>query len=153
MGRHRNDPRGVGQLLAIVGVVVLFIALVVLGGYFLYRSLPGNGELVVPDDSAALTQPEETAAASSLYIRVLGESSDILVRVPGGKVLTDTTMQQGQYVTYDQPRLDVTIGAPGAVEVFVNGQEREVADEPPGYSFTVKADSSPRPSTTPTESS
>ncbi|NYE50327.1 hypothetical protein HDA32_005447 [Spinactinospora alkalitolerans] len=120
---------------------MLLVTLVVLGGYFFYRSLPGNGDVVVPNESGALATPNaETADMGVLYIRVIGESSDVLVRIPGEDVLTDTTMQQGQFVTYDQPVLDVTIGAPDAVEVFVNGERKDVSEEQPGYSFTAQAE-------------
>ncbi|MGI5119375.1 RodZ domain-containing protein [Marinactinospora thermotolerans] len=125
--------------MAIVGAVVLLIILVVLGGYFFYRSLPGTGDVVVPEGSAALAEPQdEITDKKVLYIRVVGESSDVLVRIPGGEVITDTTMQQGQYATYDQPRLDVTIGDPDAVEVHVNGRPKDISGEGPDYAFTVE---------------
>ncbi|TDQ52937.1 uncharacterized protein DUF4115 [Actinorugispora endophytica] len=119
---------------------MLLVILVVLGGYFFYRSLPGNSDLVVPDESGALASPETVASDMKvLYIRVTGESSDVLVRVPGGEVLIDTTMAQGQYVTYAQPRMDVTLGDPAAVEVYVNGEPKNVKEEAPGYTFTAVA--------------
>lgn len=120
---------------------MLLIILVVLGGYFFYRSLPGNGDLMVPDESGAFATPSTVASDMKvLYIRVIGESSDVLVRVPGGEVLVDTTMDQGQYVTYAQPRMDVTLGDPTAVEVYVNGEPKDVSKEEPGYTFTAVAD-------------
>ncbi|MFC3998079.1 RodZ domain-containing protein [Nocardiopsis sediminis] len=126
--------------MAIVGAVVLLITLVALGGYFLYRSLPGNSAAAVPSDvgTSADAQSESTQM-ETLYIKVIGDSSDVLVRVPGGDVVTDTTMQQGQFVSFDHPRLDVTIGDPEAVEVYVNGEYQDVTGKAAGYSFTANA--------------
>ncbi|MFC3522508.1 RodZ domain-containing protein [Streptomonospora nanhaiensis] len=140
MGRHRNDPRGIGQMLAIAGAIVLFITLVILGGYFLYRSLPaGNPDSAVPEsaDTAAAQAGEVTTG--TLYIEVVGESSDVLVRVPGGDVLTDAAMGRGEYVTFDESRpLSVTIGDPSAVELYVHGEPRDISGEEPGHTFTVE---------------
>ncbi|GLU49757.1 hypothetical protein Nans01_41080 [Nocardiopsis ansamitocini] len=117
---------------------MLLITLVALGGYFFYRSLPGNGDRVVPNESSALaTTKTDIGDMQVLYIRVVGEASEVLVRVPGGEVLTDTTMTKGQHVTYARPRLDVTIGDPAAVEVYVNGRPKDVSGEAPDYTFTA----------------
>ncbi|WP_374058142.1 hypothetical protein [Marinitenerispora sediminis] len=64
MGRHRNDPRGVGQALAIVGAVVLLVALVLLGGYFFYRSLPGTSDSAVPTETGSAADPSGWTAAA-----------------------------------------------------------------------------------------
>lgn len=133
--------------MAIAGAIALLVILVVLGGYFFYRSLPGNSEVLVPNESGgSLSAPQQLDASATekqkaLYIRVVGESSDVLVRVPGGEVLIDTTMTQGEYVSYDKPRMDVTLGDPSAVEVYVNGRPKDVSNEGPGYTFTVESES------------
>ncbi|WP_082127112.1 RodZ domain-containing protein [Allosalinactinospora lopnorensis] len=124
--------------MAMAGVVVLFITLVALGGYFLYRSLPGNGDVVVHDQSdSSVDAKAEAVESKALHIRVIGESSEVLVRVPGGDVLVDADMEQGQYVAYDQAELDVTISDPSAVEVHVNGERMDISGEEPGYSFST----------------
>lgn len=120
---------------------MLLVILVVLGGYFFYRSLPNSDDVVVPGDSGALAAPDTDATAmKTLYIRVTGESSDVLVRIPGGKVLLDTTMVRGQHVSYAEPKMDVTLGEPSAVEVYVNGDPRDVSGEESGYTFTAVAE-------------
>ncbi|UOE22139.1 DUF4115 domain-containing protein [Thermobifida halotolerans] len=130
--------------MAIAGAIVLLVTLVVLGGYFFYRSLPGNSDVLVPSESGALSAPSEPDASAEdtevLRIQVVGESSDVLVRIPGGEVLIDTTMTQGEYVSYDKPRMDVTLGTPSAVEVRVNGDPRDVSEEDPDYTFTAVAE-------------
>ncbi|WP_184585347.1 DUF4115 domain-containing protein [Lipingzhangella halophila] len=126
--------------MAMASVVVLLITLVALGGYFLYRSLPGNTDAVVnPDASSQAGAQSQADAVEShvLHIVVVGESSEVLVRVPGGEVLTDTEMEDGEHVSFDQPKLDVTIGDPAAVEVHVNGEPKDISGEEPGYSFTA----------------
>ena len=138
VGRHRNDPRGVGQVLAIVGAVLLLITLLALGGFFLYRSLPGTN--VSANASGAGTESEDPTNMGVLYIRVIGESSDVFVRVPGGDVLLDQEMSQGQSVNYANADegLEVTIGEPDAVEVFVHGERHDISGEEPGHAFTVE---------------
>ncbi|SIO86099.1 hypothetical protein BQ8420_10280 [Nocardiopsis sp. JB363] len=75
----------------------------------------------------------------ALYIRVVGESSDVFVRVPGGDVLLDQELQQGNSVHYpdNAQGLEVTIGDPSAVEVYVNGVEQDVSDRDPDHGFTL----------------
>ncbi|GAB3459981.1 hypothetical protein GCM10027570_44480 [Streptomonospora sediminis] len=127
-------------MLAIGGVIVLFITLVVLGGYFLYKSLPsGNDSAAVPESAGTLADPRgEAIQTGILYIGVTGESSDVVVRVPGGDVLAEATLRTDEYVSFDEPRtLSATIGRPSEVEVYVHGNQRHVSDEDPGYSFTV----------------
>ncbi|TQN33526.1 uncharacterized protein DUF4115 [Haloactinospora alba] len=129
--------------MAIVGVVVLFITLVALGGYFLYRSLPGTGDANGPDEPGTAADTQSVSSDDVLYITVVGDASDVLVRVPGGEVLTDSTMNNGEHVRYDEPRLDVTIGDPGAVRVYVNGQEKDISDKDSDHSFSVEAEQDP----------
>ncbi|SHJ75780.1 hypothetical protein SAMN05421803_10994 [Nocardiopsis flavescens] len=140
VGRHRNDPRGVGQVVAIVGAVVLLVTMLALGGFFLYRSLPGNsGSSVSANASGAAA--EDATPEGAFYVRVIGESSRVFVRVPGGDVLHDQEVRQGSSITYaeiPEGGIEVTIGDPSAVELFVNGSERDIADRGADYSFTVK---------------
>lgn len=51
----------------------------------------------------------------------------------------DQEMSQGQSVDYNRAEqgLEVTIGDPSAVEVFVNGEQRDISDESADYSFTI----------------
>jgi hypothetical protein len=126
-------------VLAIVGAVVLLITLVALGGYFLYRSLPGNTAAGAPDAAGTAADARSDATEmGTLHIRVTGDSSDVLVRVPGGEVVTDTTMRRGEHADFDQPELDVTIGDPAAVEVYVYGELQDISGKEPGYSFSVE---------------
>ncbi|WP_017571030.1 DUF4115 domain-containing protein [Nocardiopsis halotolerans] len=125
--------------MAIVGAVALLVTLLALGGFFLYQSLPGTS--VSANASGTSADGEETSDMGVLYIRVIGESSDVFVRVPGGDVLMDDTMTQGQSVNYPtaEKGLEVTIGDPGAVEVFVDGEERDLSERGPDFSFTIDA--------------
>lgn len=124
--------------MAVVGAVVLLVTLLALGGFFLYRSLPGTS--VSANASGTAAESEDPENMGALYIRVVGESSDVFVRVPGGDVLMDQNMSRGQSVNYAEAGegLEVTLGDPGAVEVFVHGDQHDVADEEPGYSFAVQ---------------
>lgn len=126
-------------MMAIVGAVLLLVTLVALGGYFLYRSLPGTGAGVSANASEAAAEPVDSGDMGALYIRVVGESSDVFVRVPGGDVLMDQELQQGNSVHYAENTqgLEVSIGDPSAVEVYVNGVEQDVSGKDPDHSFTL----------------
>ncbi|RKS06906.1 hypothetical protein DFP74_2556 [Nocardiopsis sp. Huas11] len=130
--------------MAIVGAVVLLVVLIALGGYFLYRSLPGTGPSVSANASeAASSAGDEARDMGALYIRVIGESSNVFVRIPGGDVLHDQVIRQGGSINFADAGegLEVAIDDPSAVEVFVNGELRDVSDEDPGYSFTISGES------------
>lgn len=125
--------------MAIVGAVVLLVALVALGGYFLYQSLPGTNTSVSANASETSVDGEEPENMGALYIQVVGESSNVFVRVPGGDVLLDYDLKQGQSVNYNDAEdgLEVTIEDPTAVEVFVHGEEHDVSDQDAEHSFTI----------------
>ena len=125
--------------MAIVGAVVLLVALVALGGYFLYRSLPGTNTSVSANASEASVDGERPENMGALYIQVVGESSDVFVRVPGGDVLLDYELKQGQSVNYNDAEegLEVIIEDPTAVEVFVHGEEQDISDQDADHSFTI----------------
>lgn len=128
-------------MVAIGGVIVLFVTLVILGGFFLYKSLPsGNDSAAVPENAGTNADPQgQDVETGVLYVRVTGESSDVVVRVPGGDVLADTTLKTDEHLSFDEEQpLNVTIGKPGEVEVYVHGERRDIADEDPGYSFSVE---------------
>lgn len=139
VGRHRNDPRGIGQVLGIAAAIAVFVVLVGLGVFFLYNSLPGQASAPSTATPPAAAEEAGEADDSVLYIKVVGEASDVLVRVPGGEVLTDATMTQGQFLSYDHPELDVTLGDPEAVEVYVNGELMDLSEAGDDYSFVAEA--------------
>ena len=126
--------------MAIVGAVVLLVTLVALGGYFLYRAIPGTGTSVSANASEAAAEGVDADEMGVLYIRVVGDSSKVFVRVPGGDVLLDQELTQGSSVNYPDNAngLEVTIGDPTAVEVYVNGSQRDISDRQPAHSFTLK---------------
>src|SRR5699024_10974869 len=107
--------------MAIVGAVVLLVALVALGGYFLYRSLPGTNTSVSASACEASVHSERPENMGALYIQVVGESSHVFVRVPCRDVLLDYELKQGQSVNYNDAEggLEVIVADPTAVEVFV----------------------------------
>ncbi|MFD0774582.1 RodZ domain-containing protein [Streptomonospora algeriensis] len=128
-------------MVAIGGVIVLFVTLVILGGFFLYKSLPsGNDDAAVPESAGTTADPRSEAVETGvLYIRVTGDSSDVVVRVPGGDVLADTTLKTDEYLSFeDSQPMDVTIQDPGEVEVYVHGERRDVSGEEAGYNFSVQ---------------
>ncbi|GAB3742072.1 RodZ domain-containing protein [Nocardiopsis nanhaiensis] len=126
--------------MAIVGVVMLLVTLVALGGYFLYRSLPGTDTSVSANASEAAADGADAEDMGVLHIRVVGESSDVFVRVPGGDVLLDQELSQGSSVDYpdNDNGLEVTIADPAAVEVYVSGEQRDISEHESDYSFTLQ---------------
>jgi hypothetical protein len=137
VGRHRNDPRGAGQILAIVAAVILVVALVVLGGFFLWQSLPGTGSASL-DQGPVSNNDEATPQEGVLHVRGIGGSTHVLVRETGGQVLTDTVLGEGQYVSFDAPSMDVRIEDPAAVEVHTNGELMDLSSQDGEAAFTVE---------------
>lgn len=127
--------------MAVVGAVVLLVTLVALGGYFLYQALPGNsGTDVGANASGAAAEGEEPENMGALYIRVIGESSNVFVRVPGGDVMHDQEIRQGSSISYasvPDEGLEVTISDPAAVELYIHGEERDISDRGADYSFNI----------------
>ncbi|QVQ54978.1 DUF4115 domain-containing protein [Spiractinospora alimapuensis] len=125
--------------MAIAGAVLLLVTLVALGGFFLWQSIPSSNSAVL-DDAAEMSSSDPDPGDTTLYLRVVGDSSDVLVRESGGQVLTDTTLGHGQYVSYDHPSMEVHISDPGAVEVYTNGELQDLSDEPDDATLSVRAD-------------
>jgi hypothetical protein len=137
VGRHRNDPRGAGQILAIAAAVVLVVALVVLGGFFLWRSLPGTGSAFL-DQGPVSNSDDATPQEAVLHVQGISGSTHLLVRETGGQVLTDTVLGEGQYVSFDAPSMDVRIEDPATVEVHANGELMDLTAEDGEAAFTVE---------------
>lgn len=125
--------------MAIVLAVVLLVGMVGLGVFFFYRSLPSTDSSVNANASEASVEEERPENLGALYIQVVGESSNVHVREPGGDVLLDYELRQGQSVNYTSAEggLEVTVGDPAAVEVFVHGEERDLSDRDPEFSFSI----------------
>ncbi|WP_245930042.1 DUF4115 domain-containing protein [Allonocardiopsis opalescens] len=140
MGRHRPDPGGGGRFAFVIVAGVVLLALLAIGATAmlgLFSADGGASAEAVGGSESELSGAAASAQGHSLYIRVTGESTSLFVRVPGGDVLSDTTVHSGELLVFDQDELDVTIGDPAAVEVYVNGRLVDIADQPPDYSFTV----------------
>ena len=119
---------------------MLLVTLVALGGYFLYRSLPGTDTSVSANASEAAAEGVDADEMGVLHIQVVGESTDVFVRVPGGDVLLDQELSQGSSVSYPDNTngLEVTVADPAAVEVYVNGEQRDISGHESNYSFTLQ---------------
>lgn len=126
-------------MLAIAGAVLLLVTLVALGGYFLWQSIPSSNSAVL-DDADEMSSSSPDPGDATLFVRVVGESSDVLVRETGGQVLTDATLGHGQYVNYDHPSMEVHISDPGAVEVYTNGELYDLSGETDDVSLSVRED-------------
>jgi hypothetical protein len=71
-----------------------------------------------------------TAAPPDLRIDVTGPRCLVFVRHPGGEVLLNQTLTQGRSVHFNGTPLDVVVGDPRAVQVYVHGRHWPV--EPTG---------------------
>jgi Domain of unknown function (DUF4115) len=59
---------------------------------------------------------------SALVIQVTGAQCLVFVRRPGGEVLINQTLTNGQSVHFDVPPFDVVVGDVDAVKVYVHGR-------------------------------
>ncbi|MQA93389.1 MAG: hypothetical protein GEV11_01685 [Streptosporangiales bacterium] len=139
MGRHRTDPRGLARIAIAVAGILAALALLGIGAYALSGALSSEG---VGSTAETQTGSGNQPAASpdltkTLYVRVIGERSDLFVKQTGGDILVDETLQRGQYFTTDYSQLEVKIGTPAAVEVFENGKRLDLSKAKEDYSFVV----------------
>jgi hypothetical protein len=137
-----------------VGVVVV----VLVGGFFLIRQLGGSGDVTTAPPQPTTSSPAATTPAPSatpsapasptvspsptgkpptLAFTVVGSSSYITVRVPGGKTLVSRLFKKGATASFDQKTLTVVNGRPSAVRFVVNGKPRKPGPSTQTEIFTV----------------
>jgi uncharacterized protein DUF4115 len=83
------------------------------------------------------SSPAKPTPPAALTLEVTGDRCLVFVRRPGGDVLVNETLTNGQSVHFNGPPFDVVVGDAGAVKVYVHGRLRPVG--PPGRqaTFTV----------------
>ena len=160
MGRHTSPGTGTPEpdrgfwIRVAVGVVVV----VLVGGFFLVRQFGGSDDVTTAPpqpttSSPAATTPSPSATTSApvspsvspspttkpptLAFTVVGSSSYITVRVPGGKTLVSRLFKKGAKASFDQKTLTVVNGRPSAVRFVVNGKPRTPGPSTQTEIFTV----------------
>jgi hypothetical protein len=135
---------------------VAVVVVVLVGGFFLVRQLGGSDDVTTapphPTTSsppATTPSPSATASASptvspsptkkppTLAFTVVGSSSYITVRIPGGKTLVSRLFKKGATASFDQKTLTVVNGRPSAVRFVVNGKPRKPGPSTQTEIFTV----------------
>jgi hypothetical protein len=137
---------------------VAVVVVVLVGGFFLARQLGGSDDVTTapphPTTSsppATAPSPSATASASAsptvspsptekpptLAFTVVGSSSYITVRIPGGKTLVSRLFKKGATASFDQKTLTVVNGRPSAVRFVVNGKPRKPGPSTQTEIFTV----------------
>jgi hypothetical protein len=135
---------------------VAVVVVVLVGGFFVVRQLGGSDDVptahphVTPSSPPATTpSPSATASASptvspsptkkppTLAFTVVGSSSYITVRIPGGKTLVSRLFKKGATASFDQKTLTVVNGRPSAVRFVVNGKPRKPGPSTQTEIFTV----------------
>ncbi|MDX6741963.1 hypothetical protein [Actinocorallia sp. A-T 12471] len=125
MGRHRNDPRGLVNILIIAVGVALALGLVVVGGAALVSSM--KSEALGPSDpptSEASNMTATTDAKRKVYATIeFVRKVEVFAAGPGNTPV----YWRGQFVKGDMrevlwPDVDVTIGDSSAVRVDIDGE-------------------------------
>ncbi|GIH28975.1 hypothetical protein Aph01nite_72850 [Acrocarpospora phusangensis] len=93
-----------------------------------------------PTPTAAATTPTAEAETPTLEIVCLAERCPVFVRVPGGDILTDQDLGQGQRVRHFEDDLEVVLDDAGTVQVLENGKERPPGAAGERESFEVSRD-------------
>jgi hypothetical protein len=94
------------------------IALAGVGGSALFLALTAD------DPSPSALPASSTSSASparTLTVTVTGPECHVFVSVPAGEVLLDRTLQRGESVRFDDPRLAVVLSDGAAAQVYLNG--------------------------------
>jgi hypothetical protein len=139
-----------------IRVVVAVVVVVLVGGFFLVRQLGGSDDVTTAPphpttSSPPATTPSPSASASAsptvspsptekpptLAFTVVGSSSYITVRIPGGKTLVSRLFKKGATASFDQKTLTVVNGRPSAVRFVVNGKPRKPGPSTQTEIFTV----------------
>lgn len=113
--------------------MVAALALLVVGGMALVNAITGEPDQTGPSTAAspssgkATPSPDEKTTPASdvpLVISVTGQPTNVVVRVAdtGGKVLTNTTLNTGDTLKYEQAPLQVVAGNGGSLKVVIYGE-------------------------------
>ncbi|GAA0969078.1 hypothetical protein GCM10009555_015520 [Acrocarpospora macrocephala] len=127
MGRHRSDPFGAARLVIVIMVAVGVLGLLVVGVLALVNPTTEASSVPIRVTPSPTPTPEADTKTPTLEIVCVAERCPVFVRVPGGDILTDQELTQGQRVRHFEPELDVVLDDAGTVQVEENGKAR-----PPG---------------------
>ena len=136
------------------------VVVVLVGGFFLVRQFGGSDDVTTAPphpttSSPAATTPSPSAPTSTapasptaspsptkkpptLAFTVVGSSSYITVRIPGGKTLVSRLFKKGAKGSFDQKTLTVVNGRPSTVRFVVNGKPRKPGPSTQTEIFTVR---------------
>jgi hypothetical protein len=144
--------------------VVGAIVVVLVGGFFVVRQLGGGsndgvstagstpGSSLSPSTTPPTTPspttttpppsptatPSPTGKPATLAFTVVGSSSYITVRIPGGRTLVSRLFHRGDKRSFDAKTLTVVNGRPSAVRFVVNGKPRKPGPSTQTEIFTVR---------------
>jgi hypothetical protein len=143
---------------------VAAVVIVLVGGFFVERQLGGSGDDVTtkpphPSPSSPSTpattspaspavttssppaspssSPTSTRKPATVAFTVVGSSSYITVRIPGGATLVSRLFHHGDKRSFDAKTLTVVNGRPSAVRFLVNGKPRKPGPSTQTEIFTV----------------
>jgi hypothetical protein len=114
--------------------VVAALALLVVGGMALVNAITGEPDQTGPSTAASPSGGGKTTPSANeketppsdvpLVISVTGQPTSVVVRVAdtGGKVLTNTTLNTGDTLKYEQAPLQVVAGNGGSLKVVIYGE-------------------------------
>ncbi|GII94668.1 hypothetical protein [Sinosporangium siamense] len=112
------------------------LVLVGLGARAVFWSDGPAGE----DISDIATSASSTSTPTLRLECLQAECGKVLVRVPGGDILQNRTMHDGEQIDYYEPRLDVVLDDSGSVNVEVNGVPRTDGKAGQRQVFQVRRD-------------
>ncbi|MDF5757481.1 hypothetical protein [Spongiactinospora sp. TRM90649] len=137
MGRHRS-ARGVVRSVIIGLAVLTVLALAVLG----VRALIGSSSETATETATPTPPPSASvrpSAPPTVYIECRRETcGTVFVRVPGGDVLLDRELTDGERAVFGEEELDVVLSDGSAVVVEVNGRARPPGEPGERVAFTAK---------------
>jgi hypothetical protein len=116
--------------------VVFALALLVVGGIALVNAVAGSPDKESPSagpaspsgqstssPDASPTAAQTSAATVPLLIRITGQPTTVIVRVPDtGRVLTQGVHDTGEVLQFKEDTLDVVAGNGGSLQVSIYGK-------------------------------
>lgn len=135
--------------LALAGLaVLLLLALIVIGARALLSALDSEDvPEAAPSSTASAATPGPTSSEQAgrtpgervPTVRIVCQADicPVFVRVPGGDILIDRDLTQGEQASYFEPELDVVLADGSVVQVFENGELRAPGAPGERESFSV----------------
>ncbi|MGH3244023.1 MAG: serine/threonine-protein kinase [Spirillospora sp.] len=140
-GRHAQTPRY--RVMVVIGLIGATVASCGIGATALIvgmtKESPGPSPTEGPSSPAGggWQDTPPGVESSTLVVRARNAVCKVFVSVPGGAVLADETLREGEARQFGQPRLNAVIYDTSACDVWVNGLRKPLGSPGERKNYTL----------------